>query len=144
MSWTPERYLAAQAIFQTWPPPLSRKVFLQLFDEAMVDVMSSDGELTDITNRELLRIKTKPATTSSDMLKKAVTEAFCCLPTSMTTPHHFRKPSLPTQIGNTDLGIFANTDNIILENTNHRIFLDYLQLQVIGYLQILTIDIGRF
>lgn len=61
--------------------PLNREVFSQLFDEATLDVMSSDGELTEIANRELLRIKQEPVN-GNDLLKEAVTEAFRCSPTA--------------------------------------------------------------
>ena len=36
----------------------SNEVFSQLYDEAKVDIMSSDRELTEIANKELLRIET--------------------------------------------------------------------------------------
>jgi len=62
--------------------PLNRDVFTQLFNEAALDPMSSDGELTEIANRELKRIKQEPNSlpANDDLLKEAVLKAIRCSP----------------------------------------------------------------
>ena len=46
----------------------SNEVFSQLYDEAKVDIMSSDGELTEIANKELLRIATMLLFSDTDIV----------------------------------------------------------------------------
>jgi len=65
--------------------PLNKDVFTQLFDEAALDPMSSDGELTEIANKELRRrIKEEPIGLSAndDLLAEAVLKAIRCSPPS--------------------------------------------------------------